>query len=630
MRAGRTTAAIVATTAIGASMALLPATPAAAAVTATSSGTTVTVTMTGTGIAGFSCSTAAKVQVNLVDVAPALACSALTQVTVTGDAGPQIVRGADLLATAFSANPRLVATMGDGSDDVEETDRADQLDLGGGDDRLRLRAGGLVNTTATLSSGTGDVLYAVGTSTDDAITASSGGSTVTIAWTGGATSTASVTGADNLLLFGLEGDDALTTTGIALSSTIDISRLGGGEGDDVLRDGPSAADLSGDEGTNQLFGGGGSDRYISTGTADELTDASDGVADEAVDLSSGPSGAWKLTGFDAADRVRVQGPTSDSFVRIRPSTLGSELVTLTLGRTGQQRTPPDLAELSVTFTTAGTIDYRAVADVVAGDDPISVALPVEGTGLLDVTIPSGTWTVGGTAAAPQITSSFGTISASSVDDSRVHGPWTDRNLGFAHRATRDLLLRFGSNFELLAIDGALDDGTLTRAQLVAQAMGTDEYRGLDVDRVFEKYLGRNPDPGGRTYWIGSIAAGKALWRFRAQLFGSNEYFARAGGTNARYVQRAYQDVLGRAPDASGAAYWTNKLNAGADRGAVALQFMNSAEARRRLVDDQFLRFLDRRPTASEQTTWVAQIPTADGEQRLVAFLATSSAYYNRS
>ena len=79
-----------------------------------------------------------------------------------------------------------------------------------------------------------------------------------------------------------------------------------------------------------------------------------------------------------------------------------------------------------------------------------------------------------------------------------------------------------------------------------------------------------------------------------------EYFTKAGGTNALYVAKAYEDVLGRKPDPSGQVYWTNKLNNGADRGSVALQFINSPEARRRLVDDQFLRFLARFPTGQSE------------------------------
>ena len=90
-------------------------------------------------------------------------------------------------------------------------------------------------------------------------------------------------------------------------------------------------------------------------------------------------------------------------------------------------------------------------------------------------------------------------------------------------------------------------------------------------------------------------------------------------------------MLGRLPDPSGRAYWTGKLDSGADRGSVALQFINSAEFRRFIVDDQFLRFLDRKATTAEQDTWAPKITgTATGEQDLIAFLAASPEYYGRS
>lgn len=58
------------------------------------------------------------------------------------------------------------------------------------------------------------------------------------------------------------------------------------------------------------------------------------------------------------------------------------------------------------------------------------------------------------------------------------------------------------------------------------------------------------DAGGRQYWINQLATGSSLRTFRAKLFGSTEYFNKfGGGTNAGYVQAAYNDVLGRQPDA---------------------------------------------------------------------------------
>jgi hypothetical protein len=204
-------------------------------------------------------------------------------------------------------------------------------------------------------------------------------------------------------------------------------------------------------------------------------------------------------------------------------------------------------------------------------------------------------------------------------------------VSFAHRVTRDLLFRFATPEARQLLADQLEAGAKTRAQAVDELMDTDEYRALDVNRTFAKYLRRPADPSGRVYWINSLADGKPLWRFRAQLIGSSEYFTKAGGTNAKYMVRAYADVMGRAPDPSGQAYWTNKLDRGADRGSVALQFLSSTEARRNIVKDQFLRFLDRSPTTAEADAWIATLGSSpSGEQDLIAFLAASTSYNARN
>ena len=68
-----------------------------------------------------------------------------------------------------------------------------------------------------------------------------------------------------------------------------------------------------------------------------------------------------------------------------------------------------------------------------------------------------------------------------------------------------------------------------------------------------------------------------------------------------------------------------------DRGSVALQFINATEFRRFLIDDQFLRFLDRKPTPTEQATWMDVLATSStGEQELIEALAVGNDYFNRS
>ena len=162
-------------------------------------------------------------------------------------------------------------------------------------------------------------------------------------------------------------------------------------------------------------------------------------------------------------------------------------------------------------------------------------------------------------------------------------------------------------------------------------MDSDEFRGPDVDRVFRRFLEREADPGGRSYWVDALRAGRSLRIFRAQLFGSNEYFTKAGGTNAAFVERAYEDVLGRLPDTAGRNYWIGRIEAGVGRGSVANAFLVSSEARRFLVREQFLRFLDREPTTSERDAWMEVVRTQPGgEQALISFLAGSTAYFTRT
>jgi hypothetical protein len=609
---------------------LAPASPASAAITASSSGTAITVTMTGAGEVSFNCS-GDKVAINVDVVAPAVACSAVTSFSVTGDGASQSVYGGDISTSVFAAGPTLTVALGDGSDYVYDGPGADSLDLGPGDDGLFLQAVGAANVSASLGAGTGDRLVIDGTPGNDTMTATSSNATVSIAISGATTGTRTVTGAERMDVNGNAGDDTLSTAAVAAASTIDYAILAGGAGNDALTDGPGSSGLYGGAGTNTSTGGAGQDAYWSESSTDALTDASDASVDFVYDAFGLRSGGRTLAGFTSLDVFTSQAHEGDGVARVRPaSPAGSALVTLSLTRPGQQLIPPSLGSLSVGQAYVGSLRHVGLVDVVATAKPVNVTLPNTGTGVLDVTIPTGSWSVTGAGTNRTITSTFGTISATNVDEFAVHGPWTNANEGFAHRVTRDLVFRFPTVDARTLVATQLTAGTRTRPQVVAALMDTDEYRGLDVDRVFVEYLRRASDPGGRTYWINSLRNGKALWRFRAQLFGSNEYFTKAGGTNASYVRRAYQDVLGRLPDASGEAFWTNRLNNGADRGSVALQFINSPEARRRLVDEQFLRFLDRLPTTTEQTTWVNQIPTDDGELRLIAFLAGSNAYYTRT
>lgn len=115
---------------------------------------------------------------------------------------------------------------------------------------------------------------------------------------------------------------------------------------------------------------------------------------------------------------------------------------------------------------------------------------------------------------------------------------------------------------------------VSRTQTVA-ATDTIEAR---VVRLYRAFFLRDPDAAGLAYWTDQARNGVSLEAIAAAFAQSGEFRNRYGALdNAAFVNLVYTNVLGRAPDAGGAAYWTGLLNAGTSRGAVMVGFSESTE-----------------------------------------------------
>lgn len=603
--------------------------PASALVSVSTSGTTMTVTLTGTETLIISC-IGGTTRANGAPGSPAVACNQLTKLTVNGDAAGQTVDGSDLDDAAFSAKPTLTVVLGAGVDTVTETTRGDNLDLGAGDDRLYL----VPDTTSNVYEMGADndwVRYS-GTEGVDTILASSTNTFTTLTRkVGNVTNTSLLKSAETLEAGTYGGNDVIDFGGITAASGITKGNVYAGAGNDTIVGSQKYNTLEGGSGTNSFTGGDGKDDIFTLGNDDTIDGK--GGSNWIYDRQSGRSGRT-LSPAGTDNWYFNEVGVGDSVLRIRPGS--SNTVTASLARPGQQVLPSSFENVVAYHGANALGESRGLFDVVALGNSRDVVVDGDAAknDVLDVTIPTGSWTVGITNGSGWITPTapgYKPIHVLDMGAVKVHGPWTDKNKGYVHRATRDLMFRFATDQDINATAAALANATTTRKAVAEGLMDTDEYRGLDVDRIFTRYLARQADPAGREYWINSLAGGKPMWKFRAQLFGSNEYFNKAGANNAAYLDRVYLDVLGRLPDPSGRQYWTNKLDAGADRGAVALQFINSSEFRRFIVEDQFLRFLDRKPTSGEISTWAGKITSSPtGEQDLIAHLVTTDEYFNRS
>ncbi|HEX7135597.1 MAG TPA: DUF4214 domain-containing protein, partial [Iamia sp.] len=180
----------------------------------------------------------------------------------------------------------------------------------------------------------------------------------------------------------------------------------------------------------------------------------------------------------------------------------------------------------------------------------------------------------------------------------------------------DLVGRAPTAAERSAAVNGLGAGTLTPAALVAQLRGSADNTGnVDpVTRLYRAYFLRIPDQAGLDFWIARRRSGQSLNQISQSFAQSLEFTTLYGSlSNEGFVNRIYENVLGRPGEPDGVAFWTSQLNSGArTRGQVMTGFSESPEYKgqqRAEVDVSvaYIALLGRRPTNTEHATHVAAI-----------------------
>jgi len=123
-------------------------------------------------------------------------------------------------------------------------------------------------------------------------------------------------------------------------------------------------------------------------------------------------------------------------------------------------------------------------------------------------------------------------------------------------------------FEAWAITGF--DG------VVPDPAKTESY--LKVERLYRACLSRKPDAGGITWWVHQLDAGMELRDMAARFMDSAEFRTKYGDvSDAEFIQLLYINVLGRAPDAGGYAYWLGRIASGYPKQDILVSFSESPE-----------------------------------------------------
>ncbi|HUY34127.1 MAG TPA: DUF4214 domain-containing protein [Pirellulales bacterium] len=122
---------------------------------------------------------------------------------------------------------------------------------------------------------------------------------------------------------------------------------------------------------------------------------------------------------------------------------------------------------------------------------------------------------------------------------------------------------------------ALSGGSATASGTVevnvAASAGTPHQHQQYVSAVYQDVLGRAPDSSGLAYWAQSLDKGAAVSSVAAAIAHSDEYYANF------VIKPAYLKLLGRAADDSGVKYWTGQMDAGATDQQLEADLVSSAE-----------------------------------------------------
>lgn len=172
---------------------------------------------------------------------------------------------------------------------------------------------------------------------------------------------------------------------------------------------------------------------------------------------------------------------------------------------------------------------------------------------------------------------------------------TVQNQRYVIQTFVDLLGREPSAPVAAYFTGQLDNGA-SRLSLIDFLIGTIEYRSVVVDRFYRDYLLRPSDPVGASFYTNQLRSGVNQLTVKDQLISSGEYFVKHGNTNVGFVSALYRDAFGREADTGGRDFWAGELNQNhIGRFGLTDYFLRQPEARSFTVQRLYLELLGRAP-----------------------------------
>jgi len=200
---------------------------------------------------------------------------------------------------------------------------------------------------------------------------------------------------------------------------------------------------------------------------------------------------------------------------------------------------------------------------------------------------------------------------------------------FVERAYHDLLGRVPDETGLSGYANALDQNTLTTAQVAGSITSSPEFHGIETRQQYEALLHRDPDSLSLNGWVNALGAGETVEQLQSNLAGSPEYYTnRAGGTDSGFVTTVYSDLLGRSTSPTERAFALAELSGGESRSNFAAGILSATEYDQRLVNGYYPRFLHRPADPTGLSVFTNQLQSGARDEQVMSELVGTTEYYN--
>jgi uncharacterized delta-60 repeat protein len=176
-----------------------------------------------------------------------------------------------------------------------------------------------------------------------------------------------------------------------------------------------------------------------------------------------------------------------------------------------------------------------------------------------------------------------------------------------------------------------------RDQVAALIAASTEYRGDVIAQVYATDLGRSAGAGDIAVWLPALAqpappggGPSPREQFRAGVLASPEYFHAHGNSNPGWVDSLYTHLLGRLPDAPGAAATLQAVVTGyaGARQAAAAAVLAGMEYQRDLVSGYSDTYLERSASPGEIDGWVQLLRQGATDEQVLALIVSSDEFYH--